>query len=134
MNNMKTIFPLAVLVLLGACKAHDQAAAPVASSAPGTAVATTPDAGSTAMLGKWTGPEGTFLLVEKKDGKLAVTVQNLDGPRVFTAQSDGKQLTFVRDGKTLALTPTDGAGTGMKWLAGRKQCIVVEPGEGYCRD
>ena len=30
--------------------------------------------------------------------------------------------------------PTDGDATGLKYLAGKKDCLTVEPGEGYCRD
>jgi hypothetical protein len=31
------------------------------------------------------------------------------------------------------LRATDGAGTGMKWLADKTDCLVVAPGEGFCR-
>ena len=36
-------------------------------------------------LGKWDGPEGTFLQVSKANDKYQVTIQNLDGPRTFDA-------------------------------------------------
>lgn len=86
------------------------------------------------LLGRWTGPEGTFLLVEGEGGKYVVTVQNLDGPRTFDGKADGDAIAFLRDGKTMTIRPTNGAGTGMKWLATRKDCVVIAPGEGYCRD
>ncbi|WP_426211754.1 hypothetical protein [Massilia sp. TWP1-3-3] len=86
------------------------------------------------LLGRWSGPEGTFLLVEGEGGKYVVTVQNLDGPRTFDAKGAGDSVTFVRDGKTMTIKPTNGAGTGMKWLAKRKDCVVIEAGEGFCRD
>jgi len=36
--------------------------------------------------------------------------------------------------KTETIRATDGAGTGMKWLADRKDCLVVTVGsEGFCR-
>lgn len=89
---------------------------------------------SAPLLGRWNGPEGTFLLLEGEDGKYVVTVQNLDGPRTFDGKGEGDKITFLRDGKTMTIRPTNGAGTGMKWLAKRKDCIVIEPGEGYCRD
>ena len=89
---------------------------------------------STPLLGRWNGPEGTFLLLEGEGGKYVVTVQNLDGPRTFDGKEEGGKITFLRDGKMTTIQPTNGAGTGMKWLAGRKDCIVIAPGEGYCRD
>ena len=36
-----------------------------------------------AGLGRWIGPEGTFLLLEGGNGTYEVTIQNLDGPRRF---------------------------------------------------
>jgi hypothetical protein len=33
-----------------------------------------------------------------------------------------------------ALHRTDGARTGMKWLADKRDCLTVAFGEGYCRD
>jgi hypothetical protein len=55
-------------------------------------------------VGRWPGPEGTWLDISVADG--------------------------VRE----SLRATDGAGTGMKWLAGKTTCLVVRPGEGFCRD
>ncbi|MEJ7805428.1 MAG: hypothetical protein WKG03_05855 [Telluria sp.] len=89
---------------------------------------------SAPLLGRWNGPEGSFLLVEGEGGKYAVTVQNLDGPRTFDGKAAGEAITFLRDGTTMTIRPTNGAGTGMKWLAKRKDCVVIAPGEGYCRD
>ncbi len=106
------------------------------AAAPGPAV-TNPvkviDA-SAPLLGRWSGPEGTFLLLAGEEGKYVVTIQNLDGPRTFDGKGVGDTVEFVRDGKTMTIRPTNGAGTGMKWLAKRKDCVVIEPGEGFCRD
>lgn len=106
------------------------------SATPGPAVtnpAKVVDA-SAPLLGRWSGPEGTFLLLAGEEGKYVVTVQNLDGPRIFDGKGVGDTVEFVRDGKTMTIRPTNGAGTGMKWLAKRKDCVVIEPGEGFCRD
>jgi hypothetical protein len=89
---------------------------------------------SAPLLGRWNGPEGTFLLLAGEGGKYVVTVQNLDGPRTFDGKGVDSTIEFVRDGKTMTIRPTNGAGTGMKWLAKRKDCVVIEVGEGYCRD
>lgn len=88
-----------------------------------------------AFLGKWQGPEGTFLEITKADEGYTVTVQNLDGPRTFPATANSAGIiTFDRDGKTEAITKGTGAETGMKWLADKTDCVVVKKGEGYCRD
>ncbi len=128
MATIRTVLAMAAFGLLAACKASNEAPVPAAANPVPV------EDRSGALLGKWTGPEGTFLLLEKKGAAYAVTVQNLDGPRTFEGKSEGGKLSFVRDGNKLTVEPTDGAGTGMKWLAGRQHCVVVAPGEGYCRD
>ena len=35
---------------------------------------------------------------------------------------------------TETIIATSGKGTGMKWLADKHDCLVIKPGEGYCRD
>jgi hypothetical protein len=85
-------------------------------------------------LGRWNGPEGTFLLLEGGNGSYEVTIQNLDGPRVFPAVGEGEQVRFERDGATEFIRATDGAATGMKWLSDKSNCLTVRSGEGYCRD
>ncbi|MDD0843553.1 hypothetical protein [Pseudomonas sp. Gutcm_11s] len=85
-------------------------------------------------LGKWIGPEGTFLLLEGGAGKYQVTIQNLDGPRTFQGVAAGDRIAFERDGVTEHLHATNGADTGMKWLSEKSNCLTVRSGEGYCRD
>jgi len=46
----------------------------------------------------------------------------------------GDHVEFERDGIKESLRPTDGNTTGMKWLAGKADCLTVKTGEGYCRD
>jgi hypothetical protein len=98
-------------------------AAPVAGAAPAT----------DKWLGQWTGPEGTFLRLEGGQGKYTVTIQNLDGPRTFQGSASGGTVTFERDGVVETIHATDGATTGMKWLAEKSDCLTVRTGEGYCR-
>jgi len=103
-----------------------QSAEPVANDL-GTAVVD-------GWTGEWRGPEGTSLKIAKQEVGYEVTVTNLDGPRVFHGIAADDVLQFERDGTTETVRAGDGAATGMKWLAGRKNCLVVKPGEGYCRD
>lgn len=90
--------------------------------------------GANKLMGRWNGPEGTFLLLGGANGKYAITIQNLDGPRTFEGSGTGDTIAFERDGRTESIRATDGAATGMKWLADKKDCITIQPGEGYCRE
>lgn len=96
----------------------------------------TPDTPSLASQwqGRWTGPEGTLLDLKPNAGGVEVTVHSLDGPATYqgTEQADGIQ--FVRDGKTETIRAGDGEATGMKWLLDKQNCLVIQLGEGFCRD
>jgi hypothetical protein len=85
-------------------------------------------------LGQWHGPEGTFLRIEGSSGRYQLTIQNLDGPRRFEGRADGERIAFERDGQRESLHASNGDATGMKWLAGKANCLTVKTGEGYCRD
>jgi len=87
-----------------------------------------------AWLGRWTGPEGTFLSLDGGNGSYEVTIQNLDGPRLFEGLAVGAEIEFERDGVMERLRATDGVATGMKWLSDKTNCLTVRYGEGYCRD
>lgn len=54
--------------------------------------------------------------------------------RVFEGQSAGDGITFERDSVSETIRAGTGAETGMKWLQEKSNCLVVRPGEGYCRD
>lgn len=85
-------------------------------------------------VGRWNGPEGAWLEVSGSGGRYEITVNNLDGARTFEGRSRGDRIEFERDGTLEILRPTDGEGTGMKWLTGGEDCLTIRPGEGYCRD
>lgn len=87
-----------------------------------------------AWLGEWRGPEGTLLTLAGGQGGYRVTVRDLDGPRSFDGSAVADGIAFERDGVIETIRATDGPGTGMKWLAGKRDCLVVRPGEGFCRD
>ncbi len=81
----------------------------------------------------WTGPEGTYLLIERGQGAYQVTVRNLDGPLTFAGRAVENGIEFERAGTTEVIRGTDGIGTGMKWLTEKTDCLVIRPGEGFCR-
>jgi len=148
---MRVSVPASGLMLLcaltlTACKDQPPApaAAPPAASAPvaspqaeaqveaqGKPVAA---AGVDAWLGKWTGPEGTWLQIEGSGGNYVVTIRNLDSTIRYPATSVLDEIRFDRAGAMATIRATDGAATGMKWLADKKNCLTIKTGEGYCRD
>ncbi|WP_457417674.1 hypothetical protein [Roseateles sp. P5_E7] len=124
---------LTIATALSACsRTEPPPAAPPVQAAPAMAAASTSeDAGP--WVGRWQGPEGTFLDIAGGPGTYRVTVQNLDGPRSFDAKAGSATLTFVRDGVIETVRPGNGVDTGMKWLADKRDCLIVKAGEGYCR-
>jgi len=111
-------------VLLAACART--------GSPPATPAA--PPASPREWQGRWLGPEGTWLEIARSGDDYTVTIMNLDAARRFAAVANAEGLAFERDGVRETLRATDGDGTGMKWLAGKTTCLVVRPGEGFCRD
>lgn len=122
-------------LMLGACGERPAADAPPAPQATTPLASAPPPTPSTDQwIGKWNGPEGTYLEILGGQGHYDVTVRNLDGPRTFAGAGKGNTIVFERDGQQETLRATDGPQTGMKWLAEKKNCLTVRAGEGYCKD
>jgi hypothetical protein len=85
-------------------------------------------------LGKWIGPEGTSLTLSRKGDGFDLVIESLDGPAPYVGRAIDGGIEFERNGRMETLRATDGAGTGMKWLADKTDCLVIAPGEGFCRD
>ena len=87
-------------------------------------------------LGRWTGVEGMSLVVAAKPGG-GVTLDmqwDLDNKGVFDGSVTAEGLRFMRNGVAESAVHTDGDATGLKYLAGKQDCLTVKAGEGYCRD
>lgn len=84
-------------------------------------------------LGKWTGPEGTYLVLSKNAEKYVVLINSLDGPATYEGTSNGERIQFQRDGKMESIHPRSGPDTGMKWLMDETNCLIIKTGEGFCR-
>jgi hypothetical protein len=84
-------------------------------------------------LGKWIGPEGTYLVLSKNFDKYIVEIHSLDGPATYDGISAGNRIEFQRNGKTESIHAGGGDETGMKWLLGKKNCLIIRTGEGFCR-
>jgi hypothetical protein len=122
------IFP-SVLLLVAACTDKPSPfTASTASSTVTTSIATD------AWIGKWNGPEGTFLEIAGGNGSYTITIQDLDGPKQFQGKRNGNEISFERNGTTEVIQSSNGVDTGMKWLAGKSNCLRIRQGEGWCRD
>ncbi len=88
--------------------------------------------------GKWIGVEGMYATIipaepgtyklEMQSGTDAGTKGTYDG-------SDSEHgIKFKRGTEELSLRRGSGDETGLKYLAGKKECLIVKTGEGYCRD
>jgi len=125
----RTFILSSTLLLLTAC--NDKAA--ISTSNTASSEAATPIA-TDAWVGKWNGPEGTFIEISGENGNYAITIQDLDGPKQFQGKSNGSEIFFERNAATETIQSSNGADTGMKWLAEKSDCLRVRVGEGWCRD
>src|SRR3954470_362514 len=57
-------------------------------------------------LGKWNGPEGTFIDISGGNGTYIITIANLDGPKQYQGSSKNNQITFERNGITETIQPS----------------------------
>lgn len=129
--------PLAILISACAPEAGTND-----SAEPTPAPTTTPAASASPMasyddwIGKWTGPEGLFVTVTATgEGTYQLEMQSdLDtrGTYQGTAGPDG--IVFERGGTPFSLRRATGDETGLKYLAGKQDCLMVVEGEGFCRD
>jgi hypothetical protein len=90
-------------------------------------------------VGRWRGVEGLNLVIakdaKKGPGHYTLTQQyTLDDKGVFEGTGVGDVIQFHRPDGDQTLRETDGVATGLKYLATKKDCLTVKPGEGYCRD
>lgn len=89
-----------------------------------------------AWMGKWDGPEGTYLNLEKSGDGYAVIIKDLDSEQRYlgVAQSQAMGINFTRNGIQETLTEVPGYMTDMKWLQDKPVCLMVKKSEAFCRD
>jgi hypothetical protein len=56
-----------------------------------------------------------------------------DAAGTFKGEAAEDGIAFTRPDGPQLLRAGDGAATGLKWLADKKDCLIVATGEGYCR-
>lgn len=130
-------FVIAAFLLATACQKQGQEspAPPPASTSPSQGEQAEPQHSDLdRWIGRWTGPEGTYLSIARSTEGYTIEIADLDGPKSYAARAAGDHLEFERDGKTEAVRATNGEETGMKWLQEKSDCLTIKPGEGFCRD
>jgi hypothetical protein len=124
-----------MFALLGLYACSQPASPPAAeSAAPQTGVAA--PAPADAWIGKWIGVEGNTLTIEATGvkGVYAITEVTLDGPKTYPGNAEGDHIAIVDAGKPGTITASNGDATGLKYLAGKQNCLLIESGRGFCRD
>jgi len=108
---------------------------PPPSPTPTPTPSATATLGANHYLGRWIGVEGMYLVVtDPAQGDVKLEMQyDLDNKGNFVGTVTPEGIRFERGGEQLLLRPSDGDATGLKWLAGKQDCLTVKPGEGYCR-
>lgn len=136
---MRLPVSLAALLVLAAC-AQEAAEEPAAAPESGQTEEAAPEADPVytydGWIGVWTGVEGMFVDIQPDGagGWVLEMQSDLDTTATYAGVSTAEGIAFERDGQTLVLREGDGAATGLKWLDGKENCLVVAEGEGYCRD
>ncbi|WP_293394153.1 hypothetical protein [Nevskia sp.] len=111
-----------------------ESSAQPAAAASASSASEVPEFNADQWLGRWNGPEGTYLSIAKSEAGYRLEIADLDGPKRYSSQSVDDHLVFERDGRTESIRATSGDQTGMKWLQDQSNCLTIKPGEGYCRD
>ncbi len=109
----------------------------VASNSIGASSAAAPT-NRDSWVGRWIGVEGLNLTISKgkSAGLYSLKMQygtDEDMSGTFEGVGTAEGIAFVRpDGKQI-LRASIGDDTGLKYLAGKTDCLKVKDGEGYCR-
>lgn len=137
----------AALVLLAGCE-KAEAPAPADTTTTEVPVETVPSETADAdnpgiaphrfasWAGKWTGVEGMYATITTAEpGKYKLEMQSdLDTKGTYDGDDSEHGIKFKRGSEELRLRRGNGDETGLKYLADKKECLIVKQGEGYCRD
>lgn len=135
---------------LGACETKtdvnplpNPSPSPTAQPPSSPTVANPDEAAVQKLIGKWDGPEGTFISITEKKGadgkqqlprKFDVEIKNLDKADKFEGTAKAGTIEFTRKGKVETVRAATGPETGMKGFEKETTCVVVTKGsEGFCK-
>ncbi|WP_447953074.1 hypothetical protein [Sphingopyxis chilensis] len=148
MHKSMILASAAALVLLAGCE-KAEAPAPaepttteevpvetMPSETAGTGNAATAPHRFASWAGKWTGVEGMYVTIATAaPEKYKLEMQSdLDTKGTYEGWDSEHGIKFKRGDEELSLHRGNGDDTGLKYLAGKKECLIVKEGEGYCRD
>ena len=80
------------------------------------------------------GSEGTYLEISKSGDKYEIRIKDLDKMQTYRGTAAADRISFERNGKAETIRSGNGQQTGMKWLADKRNCLVIRLGDAYCRD
>lgn len=149
-GGMKRIILLSALIAVTACSRETpEVANNTAASVGGPSVAATagpagdgstftglPKKKAPDYVGRYVGVEGMYLNIKHAatPGRYRLEMQwDLDNKGEFKGDAVGDTIVFERNGVRETLRPTNGDATGLKYLAGKTECLTVKLGEGYCK-
>lgn len=84
------------------------------------------------FIGRWNGPDGTYMIVEA--GRVKIKAANEEEKTYENATINDRSIVFNREGTIITARAGNGDDTGVPSFAGKADCIVIKHGEGYCRD
>lgn len=86
--------------------------------------------------GKWIGPEGMYVQITPTGvGVYDLEMQSdLDTKGTYKGREADGGISFQRGGEDMLLRAATGDQTGLKYLAGKPNCLMVKSGEGYCKE
>jgi hypothetical protein len=134
MKKLQTIVCIiAVLLGVAACKGKQDGSA--TGSAPGAKVAVPPERAQTdKWMGKWNGPGETYLILAPQGNNYLITIRSNESLSTYEGKPATHRITFERQSVKESVRPGSAKDAGVAALADKSDCMVVKPGEAYCRD
>ncbi|UYF99190.1 hypothetical protein [Halomonas sp. GD1P12] len=137
----KRALALSATILISGCSQENTTAAAVEPASNSAAQESAPHQMTDQWIGRWDGVEGLVLEIRHEDsanpGSYLLDMQyglDADQHGTFEGQATAEGIRFTREDGEQLLRQADGEATGLKWLADKENCLVVQPGEGYCRN
>ncbi len=135
MNIVKSGIMVTTLVILAACE-QQGTVTPKETSKQDAQTTPIPEYAFAEWEGKWVGVEGMFVEISLLEtGKYNLIMQSdLDTYGTYSGTDSEQGIQFTRKNQVFTLRKASGDETGLRYLAGKKDCLMVVSGEGYCRD